>query len=736
MTGTPSPNTLQSADLQYIHGLLVFLRNQPYGRPDGHSWTKAIARPFEKNETIGFYRLQHLLSRIMIMHTKESIRDFLPRPIRHNVVVDPTPSEFKLYNAIAEYVRASLVITTIDLPKPSDNQHQGTQANVHPDSLLHRKNRQGAAQVENDLTFALMGGYAVEWTRKKKCKKKAIGKLHDAGVHEARIAGVAEYMEGVFQKKTTKCRECGVERRFLMVLPCGHLCCAHCVEDIKKELGEPCCNFCGEPYDEDDFDYLQPTLTGEISARGREKTITKLREPEVPASRIALVTAYMDSRGPKPPVECRCCHRQLHLLLVFPCGHMFCADCAETRYQAAGPSCCLCHEPFSRKGFKALRPGVHAKPLEDNDQRKGKVSVKKKRKRAAPSAKKAVRLVKYKRDFWRIESSKIFYMVTRIRELVKEFARPSRGREHDLKVIVFSQFRESIWRTKVAFKQQDIPTADFIALINPRQRIENLEEFLSNPDVHVLLLSNLGSHGLDLSFVTHIFLLEEIWDKSVEQQVISRAHRMGARHSVVVEQLWMRGTVECQLTSVNKQLFKGERSAEDRASGQQQQPTREEVQEASSAGKSNFQHMKSSYLLNNLRVLADDVGGKDGDVRFSVLDESEAIIRQGVHTISESGDVTTVSTTPNPPTTTRSAVTLPRVTPLSTTQDAPRITRQNPKPPPKIIMIDDSSSDEEVCKSKSDSEDDVRVPLRHKFNRVKEEPVHIEIKDEEDTESE
>ncbi|KAG2864459.1 hypothetical protein PC113_g4530, partial [Phytophthora cactorum] len=37
MTGTPSPNTLQSADLQYIHGLLVFLRSQPYGRPDGHA---------------------------------------------------------------------------------------------------------------------------------------------------------------------------------------------------------------------------------------------------------------------------------------------------------------------------------------------------------------------------------------------------------------------------------------------------------------------------------------------------------------------------------------------------------------------------------------------------------------------------------------------------------------------------------------------------------------------------
>ncbi|KAF1793567.1 Zinc finger, RING/FYVE/PHD-type [Phytophthora cactorum] len=176
--------------------------------------------------------------------------------------------------------------------------------------------------------------------------------------------------------------ECGFDRRFLMVLPCGHLCCAHCVEDIKKELGEPCCNFCGDPYDEDDFDYLQPTLTGEISARGREKTIAKLQASEVPASRIANVATYMDSRKSKPPTECISCHRQLHLLLIVPCGHMCCADCAEKRYQEAGPSCCLCHQPYSRKGFKALQPGIHAEPLDDNDQRRKKVSINKKRKRA------------------------------------------------------------------------------------------------------------------------------------------------------------------------------------------------------------------------------------------------------------------------------------------------------------------------------------------------------------------
>ncbi|KAG6973411.1 hypothetical protein JG688_00003551 [Phytophthora aleatoria] len=219
---------------------------------------------------------------------------------------------------------------------------------------------------------------------------------------------------------------------------------------------------------------------------------------------------------------------------------------------------------------------------------------------------------------------KLFYIAARIHELMKEFEESSQGRQHELKVIVFSQIRECISRAKVAFKQQDILTADLIPPISPSERITNLAAFRSDPDLHVLLLPNLGSHGLDLSFVTHIFLLEEIWDKSVEQQVISRAHRMGATQSLVVEQLFVDGTVECQLKSVNQQLFKRERSIVDSENGQLQ-PTREEVQEASSVGKNNFQAMKISYLLNTLRVLSDDknraVDYRSGPTEYSKKQE-------------------------------------------------------------------------------------------------------------------
>ncbi|KAL4096310.1 hypothetical protein PRIC1_009670 [Phytophthora ramorum] len=214
---------------------------------------------------------------------------------------------------------------------------------------------------------------------------------------------------------------------------------------------------------------------------------------------------------------------------------------------------------------------------------------------------------------------------------------------------------------------------------------------------------------------------------------------MGASASVVVEQLWMRGTVECQLTSMNQHLFNSEQSTEDGDS--MTQPTREEVQESSSADKGSFQKMKYNYILNNLRVLENGICGKENEVRFSVVDENETVIRQGVHAISDSGNVTTVSTKPSTPQrhpaptiTSSASKSPPRSNPPTT-----EISRQKPNSP-EVIVIDDSSSDEEHKSqaNESDREDDIRVPslkIRRRTGPVKQEPVYIEIKDEE-TESE
>lgn len=53
----------------------------------------------------------------------------------------------------------------------------------------------------------------------------------------------------------------------------------------------------------------------------------------------------------------------------------------------------------------------------------------------------------------------------------------------------------------------------------------------------VMLLLPDGSTGLDLSFATHIFLLERIHDPALKSQIVSRAHRVGATGPVLVSLL-------------------------------------------------------------------------------------------------------------------------------------------------------------------------------------------------------
>ena len=54
-------------------------------------------------------------------------------------------------------------------------------------------------------------------------------------------------------------------------------------------------------------------------------------------------------------------------------------------------------------------------------------------------------------------------------------------------------------------------------------------------DTFILLLDASLHHGLDLSFVTHMFLLEPIDDAALLEQVTSRAHRLGATGPVTID---------------------------------------------------------------------------------------------------------------------------------------------------------------------------------------------------------
>ena len=108
------------------------------------------------------------------------------------------------------------------------------------------------------------------------------------------------------------------------------------------------------------------------------------------------------------------------------------------------------------------------------------------------------------------------------------------------KVIVFSQFFEFLDRVAIDLQGVGVKHTFFYG----KKKAHNLTKFRVLHDMRVLLLPKDGAHGLDLSFVTHIFLMDSILDESLLFQVVSRAYRMGAKQRVQVEELIMTDTIE------------------------------------------------------------------------------------------------------------------------------------------------------------------------------------------------
>ncbi|CAN0199422.1 unnamed protein product [Ectocarpus sp. 4 AP-2014] len=159
--------------------------------------------------------------------------------------------------------------------------------------------------------------------------------------------------------------------------------------------------------------------------------------------------------------------------------------------------------------------------------------------------------------------SKAFYAIEQlkaIRDQAKSSNRRRRGDYRPLKAIVFSQFLpvlnivgDKFLRELGGFPEEgwqrrgEKCVAEFWG--KNRRVAKELERFCTDPECFVLLLGKRGAHGLDLSFVTHMFLMDQIWDRSLETQVVARANRMGAKGSVSVVQLIMKDTMEQELRS-------------------------------------------------------------------------------------------------------------------------------------------------------------------------------------------
>ncbi|CAE7548030.1 unnamed protein product, partial [Symbiodinium microadriaticum] len=275
--------------------------------------------------------------------------------------------------------------------------------------------------------------------------------------------------------------------------------------------------------------------------------------------------------------QCEWCKISLIKLIITPCGHLYCPDCMDIM----GDFCEKCCVYFDWNILQRLQPGFQSNeyqfdpplpsvPPADNPLPPGRsvlaisppthCAETRNCSSGAPNIWPSTGVAASSStasspNQWGCVSTKTAHLLHKIMEMEKEYNtkmaaiekyKHYRTSEWQMrppvipKVIVFSQFFEFLDRVAIDLQAAGVKHTFFFG----KQRAHNLTKFRMVSDMRVLLLPRDGSHGLDLSFVTHIFLMDSILDESLLFQVVSRAYRMGAKQSVQVEELIMANTIE------------------------------------------------------------------------------------------------------------------------------------------------------------------------------------------------
>ncbi|KAG5249950.1 SNF2 domain-containing family protein [Salix suchowensis] len=293
--------------------------------------------------------------------------------------------------------------------------------------------------------------------------------------------------------------------------------------------------------------HIKVTDAGEDIQETMDMLIEKGLDPI--SEEHALIKYYLQYGG-----NCLRCKEWCRLPFITPCRHLLCLDCvALNSTKCTFPGCGYSYEMQS--------PEILTRPENPNP----KWPVPKDLIELQPS---------YKQDDWdpdwqSTSSSKVAYLVQKLKALQEAGRESSWSIDKDTqisvssvvlrqdcfsvnkaaleKVIIFSQFLEHI---HVIEQQLAFAGIKFAGMYSPMPQInkmKSLATFQHDSTCMALLMDGSAALGLDLSFVTHVFLMEPIWDRSMEEQVISRAHRMGATRPINVETLAMRGTIEEQM---------------------------------------------------------------------------------------------------------------------------------------------------------------------------------------------
>jgi len=524
MSGTPTPQTSARSGMSNLLGLMGFLKHEFFNaRQNGDSTWQTLSRSWNEGSLASFFQLRSVLALLMIRHTKLDI-DELPIPRYQRTWLEMSNDEIHTFNTLACAVQSNLLLTSMK-GKTSGQQ----------DSLIHRSQGKHARRAFENLRLACSGGLRVvpQITTQAWDETVELLKAHNLDWVERKI--VLDYMQRAVTEQRSQCMSCGIELSTLLVMPCGHLVCTECITSETKS-----CLICESHLDVDDFQRLQPGIVYEWYDYYKQEEKLKHESqstPEPPAVQGGVTDDSIAEQVALQPAQAT------QRRNIPGDGH----TCVYNKAALDG-KCTLCHEEHDE--CVMIIEG-------------SRCSICHRQSEVCPR-----------------EESKFHYIIEQLDRLQTEKRRNSRvvcpvagvfagekigvteGRK--LKVIIFSQFRKVL--NLIGHRLLRRYGTGGVAEFWGKYRRQELTKFLSSDQCFCMLLSRDGSEGLDLSFVTHIFFLEEIWDKSLRDQAIARAWRMGAKGRVEVETLSAKYSIESLMTEVDQKITSASTGIEGRGS--------------------------------------------------------------------------------------------------------------------------------------------------------------------------
>uniref|UniRef100_A0AAQ5YLQ3 Transcription termination factor 2 n=1 Tax=Amphiprion ocellaris TaxID=80972 RepID=A0AAQ5YLQ3_AMPOC len=142
------------------------------------------------------------------------------------------------------------------------------------------------------------------------------------------------------------------------------------------------------------------------------------------------------------------------------------------------------------------------------------------------------------------ESTKISAIVSELKAI--------RQKSDDQKSVIVSQWTSMLHIVAVHLRQMGLRYGVIDGTVNPKHRMDLVEEFNTNPKGPQVMLVSLCAGGVGLNLIggNHLFLIDMHWNPALEDQACDRIYRVGQRKDVTIHRFVCEDTVEEKISTL------------------------------------------------------------------------------------------------------------------------------------------------------------------------------------------